>query len=77
MGHVIVCASTQVALLLKVHLSDERGGSQKVFEVIIVYAHVVMVVVVVAAYFICRERHTPRKSSCSGCRSFDVKIVRD
>lgn len=47
MGHVIVFTSMYVALLLKVNLSDERGGSQKVFEAILVSAHAVMIIVVV------------------------------
>eukprot|EP00752_Nemacystus_decipiens_P017698 g15868.t1 len=46
-GHVVVVASMYVALLLKVDVSDERSSSQKVFEVVLVAVHVVMVLVVV------------------------------
>lgn len=37
-----------VALLLKVDVSDERSGSQKMFEALLVAVHVVMVVAVLA-----------------------------
>eukprot|EP00904_Undaria_pinnatifida_P004259 jgi/Undpi1/13834/HiC_scaffold_9.g03485.m1 len=46
-GHVVVFVSMYVALLLKVDVSDERASSQKVFETVLVAAHVCMVVVVV------------------------------
>ena len=45
-GHVVVVMSMYVALLLKVDVSDERSGSQKVFEALLVATHVVMVLVV-------------------------------
>lgn len=42
-GHVIVFLSVYVALLLKVDLSNERAGSERVFEVILVCAHACMI----------------------------------
>eukprot|EP00752_Nemacystus_decipiens_P012585 g11145.t1 len=38
MGHAVVFVSMYVALLLKVDVSDERAGSQRVFEVVLVAA---------------------------------------
>ncbi|CAM9433701.1 unnamed protein product, partial [Hapterophycus canaliculatus] len=46
-GHAVVFVSMYVALLLKVDVSDERAGSQKVFEAVLVGAHGCMVLVVV------------------------------
>ena len=45
-GHVVVVVSMYVALLLKVDVSNERSGSQKVFEAVLVAVHAVMVLVV-------------------------------
>lgn len=47
MGHVVVFVSMFVALLLKVDVADEDASSQKVFESVLVAAHVCMVLVVV------------------------------
>lgn len=47
MGHAVVYVSMYVALLLKVDVSDERAGSQRVFEAILVSAHACMILVVV------------------------------
>ncbi|CAN0155578.1 unnamed protein product [Ectocarpus sp. 4 AP-2014] len=47
MGHAVVFVSMYVALLLKVDVSDERAGSQRVFEAILVGAHACMILVVV------------------------------
>lgn len=47
MGHAVVFVSMYVALLLKVDVSDERGGSQKVFEVVLVATHACMILVIV------------------------------
>ncbi|CAM9207691.1 unnamed protein product [Laminaria digitata] len=47
MGHAVVYVSMYVALLLKVDVSDERAGSQKVFEAVLVAAHACMILVVV------------------------------
>lgn len=46
-GHVIVFISMYVALLLKVSVADERDSSQRVFEAILVVAHVCMALAVV------------------------------
>lgn len=46
-GHVIVFLSMYLALLLKVDVSKERNRSQRVFEVVLVAAHVSMVLAVV------------------------------
>ncbi len=46
-GHAVVFASMYVALLLKVDVSDERTSSQRIFEAILVSAHVCMVSVIV------------------------------
>ncbi|CAM9150882.1 unnamed protein product, partial [Ectocarpus sp. 6 AP-2014] len=46
MGHAVVAVSMYVALLLKVDVSDERASSQRVFESLLVAAHVCMVGVV-------------------------------
>ncbi|CAM9289996.1 unnamed protein product, partial [Hapterophycus canaliculatus] len=46
-GHAVVFMSMYVALLLKVDVSDEQAGSQKVFEAVLVGAHGCMVLVVV------------------------------
>eukprot|EP00903_Cladosiphon_okamuranus_P006392 g6257.t1 len=48
MGHCVVFVSMYVALLLKVDVSDERAGSQEVFEAILVGAHACMILVVLA-----------------------------
>lgn len=47
LGHAIVFASFFLALLLKVDVSNERAGSQRVFEAILVCGHVCMIVVVI------------------------------
>ena len=46
-GHGVVYVSMYDALLLKVDVSDERAGSQRVFECLLVTAHACMVLVVV------------------------------
>ncbi|CAM9120015.1 unnamed protein product, partial [Laminaria digitata] len=46
MGHVVVFASMYIAILLKVDVSDERAGSQKVFEVVLVAVHACMLLAV-------------------------------
>ncbi|CAN0000660.1 unnamed protein product, partial [Laminaria digitata] len=46
MGHVVVFVSMYVALLLKVDVSDERAGSQKVFEAVLVAVHACMLLAV-------------------------------
>ncbi|CAN0034835.1 unnamed protein product, partial [Scytosiphon promiscuus] len=46
-GHAVVFVSMYVALLLKVDVSDERAGSQKVFEALLVCTHACMVLVIV------------------------------
>ena len=48
MGHAVVCVSVYLALLLKVDVSDERASGQKVFEALLVAAHVCLILVVVA-----------------------------
>ncbi|CAM9492922.1 unnamed protein product, partial [Laminaria digitata] len=47
MGHVVVYVSMYVALLLKVDVSNERSSSQKVFEAVLVAAHLGMILGVV------------------------------
>ncbi len=47
MGHAVIFTSMYVALLLKVDVSDERTGSQKVFEAFLVTVHACMILVVV------------------------------
>ena len=47
MGHAVVFVTMYVALLLKVDVSNERVGSQRVFEAILVGAHACMISVVV------------------------------
>eukprot|EP00752_Nemacystus_decipiens_P002289 g2167.t1 len=47
MGHAVVFVSMYVALLLKVDVSDDRAGSQEVFEAFLVTAHACMVLAVV------------------------------
>lgn len=48
MGHAVVFVSVYVALLLKVDVSAERAGSQKVFEAFLVAVHGCMILAVVA-----------------------------
>ena len=47
MGHAVVYVSMYVALLLKVDVSDERAGSQKIFEAVLVATHACMMLAVV------------------------------
>ena len=47
MSHAVIFMSVYVALLLKVDVSDEQGSSQKVFEAVLVFAHVCMVLTIV------------------------------
>lgn len=47
MGHAVVFVSMYVALLLKVDVSSERVGSQRVFEAFLVTVHACMVLAVV------------------------------
>eukprot|EP00904_Undaria_pinnatifida_P003224 jgi/Undpi1/12902/HiC_scaffold_7.g02568.m1 len=65
MGHVVVYASMYVALLLKVDVSDEKSGSQKVFEAVLVAAHVGMVLAVIAesGVMMCSLKETVREIS--------------
>ena len=62
-GHVVVFTSMYVALLLKVDVADERAGSQKVFEAVLVAAHGCMVVVIVIESIViaCSLRVEPRE----------------
>lgn len=46
MGHAIVFTSMYLALLLKVDVSSEHAKSQRTFEIILVLAHAVMILVV-------------------------------
>lgn len=46
-GHLVVCASMYVALLLKVDVSGERSSSQTVFEAVLVAVHACMVLTIV------------------------------
>ena len=48
MGHYVVFASMFLALLLRVDVSNEREQSQEVFSGVIIIAHAVMLLVVVA-----------------------------
>ncbi|CAN0597971.1 unnamed protein product, partial [Laminaria digitata] len=63
MGHVVVFASMYVALLLKVDVSNERSGSQKVFEGVLVAAHLAMLltVIVEVGVMACSLRETVRE----------------
>ncbi len=45
-GHLVVCVSMYVALLLKVDVSGERGTSQAVFEAVLVAVHACMVLAI-------------------------------
>ena len=47
MGHVVVYVSMYVALLLKVDVSNERSSSQKVFEAVLVAAHLGMILTMI------------------------------
>lgn len=47
MGHVVVYVSMYLALLLKVDVSDERSGSQKVFEAVLVAVHLGLILAVI------------------------------
>ncbi|CAM9967973.1 unnamed protein product, partial [Laminaria digitata] len=47
LGHVVVFVSMYVALLLKVDVSNERVGSQKIFEAVLVAVHGCMILAVV------------------------------
>lgn len=68
-GHAIVCTSMYLALLLKVNVASETASSQRVFESILVAAHVCMILTLVGEAMIvaCRslretqqEEPTPR-----------------
>ena len=63
MGHVVVYASMYVALLLKVDVSDERSGSQMVFEAVLVAAHLGMIhaVVVETGVMLCSLSETVKE----------------
>ena len=52
MGHVVVFFSMYAALLLKVDVSDERIGSQRVFEAVLVAVHACMMLAVVVEAFV-------------------------
>ena len=60
MGHVVVYVSMYVALLLRVDVSNERSSSQRVFEAVLVVAHLSMIlgVIVEAVVVICSLRGT-------------------
>ncbi|CAN0168925.1 unnamed protein product [Ectocarpus sp. 12 AP-2014] len=47
MGHVVVFSSMFLGLLLKVNVSDEHTASQRVFEVVLVAVHALMVMAIV------------------------------
>ena len=47
MGHAVVTMSMYVALLLKVDVSNERAGSQRTFEAVLVAVHACMLLMVV------------------------------
>ncbi|CAM9147480.1 unnamed protein product, partial [Ectocarpus fasciculatus] len=70
MGHAVVAVSMYVALLLKVDVSDERASGQKVFESLLVAAHVCMVGVVLLemtleAISLCVEKREKQPPSAS------------
>ncbi|CAM9151036.1 unnamed protein product, partial [Ectocarpus sp. 6 AP-2014] len=46
-GHAVVFVSMYIALLLKVDVSGERAGSQRVYEIVLVAAHACMILAVV------------------------------
>ena len=60
MGHVVVYVSMYVALLLKVDVSDERSGSQKVFEALLVAVNLglILAVVVETGVIVCSMTET-------------------
>lgn len=63
-GHAVVFASMYVvALLLKVDVADERAGSQKVFEAVLVAAHGCMIVMIAIESMVlaCSLRSEPRE----------------
>ena len=62
-GHAVVFSSMYVALLLKVDVADERAGSQKVFEAVLVAAHGGMVVGIAVESIVlaCSLRVEPRE----------------
>ena len=64
MGHVVVFASMYVALLLKVDVSNERSSSQKVFEGVLVVAHLGMIlgVIIETGVMVCSLGGTVRES---------------
>ncbi|CAM9208537.1 unnamed protein product, partial [Laminaria digitata] len=47
MGHVVVYVTMYVVLLLKVDVSNERSSSQRVFEAVLVAAHLGMILGVI------------------------------
>ncbi|CAB1103783.1 unnamed protein product [Ectocarpus sp. CCAP 1310/34] len=47
MGHIGVFSSMFLALLLKVNVSDEHAASQRVFEVVLVAVHALMIMAIV------------------------------
>ena len=63
MGHAVVYVSMYVALLLKVDVSNERSSSQKVFEAVLVAAHLgmILVVIVETGVMVCSLRETMRE----------------
>lgn len=77
-GHAIVFTSMYLALLLKVEVSDERAGSQSVFEAVLVSAHACMIAAVVVESIIVglrlRKKNVedpePKLHHCSGEVSF-------
>ena len=47
MGHAVVTMSMYIALLLKVDVSNERAGSQRIFEAVLIAVHACMLLMVV------------------------------
>ncbi|CBJ48858.1 polymorphic Outer membrane protein G/I family [Ectocarpus siliculosus] len=51
-GHTVVFVSMYIALLLKVDVSGERAGSQRVYEIVLVAAHACMILAVMTETFV-------------------------
>lgn len=82
-GHTIVLGSMYVALLLKVDISNERGSSQKVFEVILVCAHAFMILAVAieAIFAVCplvrRQHEDPKPRFRGSGKEFPFLVYHD
>lgn len=65
--HVVVFASMYVALMVKVDVADERAGSQKVSEAVLVAAHGFMIAAIAAESIVLacssREEEPPEETS--------------